>query len=124
MLEGISLDIARFLVSKARSGKRTTYKQVGEAIGWGNPKGRGLGSHLDKILHHCNDSQLPPLTTILVPTGKKHPAPDAMRYITAVFGSMDIDQAQRAVFNYDWSSVSELASSSLLSPTSSDIWLT
>lgn len=46
MLEGTSLDIARFLASKARAGERTTYKQAAAAIAWGNPNGRGLGNYL------------------------------------------------------------------------------
>jgi hypothetical protein len=124
MLEGTSSDIARFLASKAQSGKRTTYKEVAEAIGWGNPKGRGLGNHLEKILRHCNDNQLPPLTTILVPTGQRRPAPDAMSYITAVLGNIDIDQAQREVFEFNWSTVPELSSDVRSSPLAGDVWLT
>jgi hypothetical protein len=124
MLEGVSSDVARFLASKAQSGKRTTYKEVAEAIGWGNPKGRGLGNHLEKILHHCKDHGLPPLTTILVPTGERYPGPDAMQYITAALGKIDLDQAQKSVFAFDWGTNPEFSAPSPTTLPGRDFWLT
>jgi hypothetical protein len=46
-MEALQFEIARFLVEKAKRGTRATYQQVGEAVGWNHPTGRGLGHNLE-----------------------------------------------------------------------------
>lgn len=106
----LQFKIARFLALKASQRLRTTYQQVGEAVGWKHPTGRGLGNNLEVILRELHERGLPPLTTILVKKGERYPAPDAMAYVHAVLGSVDIENAQTSVFEFDWNSVPELRS--------------
>lgn len=123
-MDGFQLEIARFLVGKAMRKSRVTYQQVGEAVGWGHQYGRGLGSHLEVILHDLADQGLPPLTTILVKKGKRHPADDAMAYIKSALGDIDIEAAQQQAFAFDWTTVPDLAPRSNALPGDRDVWLT
>lgn len=61
----------------------------------------------DLQVHELADRGLPPLTTILVKKGERHPAEDAMTYIRGVLGAIDIEAAQQEVFAFDWTSVSD-----------------
>ena len=78
MMDSMQTEIARFLAEKAIRQTRATYQQVGDAVGWNHPTGRGLGKNLEVVLHALHDRGLPPLTTILAKRGERHPAPDAM----------------------------------------------
>lgn len=124
MMDTLQFEIARFLAEKAMRRTRATYQQVGEAIGWNHPTGRGLGNNLEVILHYLHDHGLPPLTTILVKKGERHPADDAMAYIRGALGDIDIEAAQQQVFDFDWSNVPELAPDSNRLPNGRDVWLT
>jgi hypothetical protein len=124
MIGDWALAIARVLASKANKKSRVTYKQVGQDIGWGHPEGRGLGNHLYELLHYCKDNGLPPLTTILVKKGEKLPASDSMKYIVQALGNIDIEQAQRDVFAFDWSKVPEFAAPKVELPLGKAVWLT
>lgn len=123
-MDALQFEIARFLSGKALQKRRTTYQQVGEAVGWNHPTGRGLGGNLEVILHYLADRGLPPLTTILVKKGKRHPADDAMAYIRGALGAIDIETAQQDVFAFDWTSVPELTPSSDALPDGRQAWLT
>lgn len=101
-MNDLQLKIARFLAFKASRGLRTTYQQVGEAVDWHHPTGRGLGNNLEIILRELHARNLPPLTTILVKKGERHPPDDAMAYVHRVLGNIDIEQAQMSVFDFDW----------------------
>jgi hypothetical protein len=123
-MDALQFEIARFLARKALQKRRTTYQQVGEAVGWNHPTGRGLGGNLEVILHYLADRELPPLTTILVKRGKRHPAEDAMAYIRGALGAIDIETAQQDVFAFDWTSVPELAPAADELPDGRQAWLT
>lgn len=123
-MDTLQFEIARFLAGKALRRRRTTYQQVGEAVGWNHPTGRGLGGNLEVILHYLAGRGLPPLTTILVKKGKRHPADDAMAYIRGALGAIDIETAQQEVFAFDWTSVPEFALSADVLPDSRQAWLT
>ncbi len=123
-MDSLQLEIARFIVAKALRKSRVTYQQVGEAIGWNHPHGRGLGKNLETILLHLHDRGLPPLTTILVKKGERYPAEDAMTYIRGVLGQIDIEQAQQQVFSFDWLRVPELMPDKDTLPNSRNAWLT
>jgi len=123
-MNSFQYEIARFLASKALQGRRTTYQQVGEAVGWSHPTGRGLGSNLEIILRYLANEGLPPLTTILVRKGERYPADDAMAYIRNVLGEIDIEAAQQSVFAFDWSSVPELRPDTGYLPDAREVWLT
>ena len=123
-MDAFQLEIARFLAAKAAKKSRATYQQVGEAVGWNHPNGRGLGGHLEVILHHLANQGLPPLTTILVKKGDRYPAEDAMAYIRGVLGSIDIETTQQQVFAFDWSAVPSLAPVRDTLPGGRDVWLT
>lgn len=101
---------------------RATYQRVGEAVAWNHPTGRGLGAHLEVILTELASEGLPPLTTILVKKGERYPAEDAMSYIRAVLGQIDIEATQQQVFDFDWTQVPRLSPDRL--PPDRDIWLT
>jgi hypothetical protein len=120
----LQLEIAHFLVGKAQRGRRTTYQEVGEAIGWPHPTGRGLGSNLDAIVRYMLDSGLPPLTAILVEKGEKHPPPNVIADVSRNYSYRDIDEAQESVFAFDWSRVPELRQVHDLIPTDRELWLT
>ncbi|MFG6598773.1 MULTISPECIES: hypothetical protein [unclassified Sulfitobacter] len=123
-MDSLQFEIARFLAQKARLRQRTTYQQVGEAVGWNHPNGRGLGAHLEVVLHYLSDNNLPPLTTILVREGERHPHEDAMAYIREVLGDIDVEQAQQEVFDFDWSRVPELLPEPTALPDGREVWLT
>jgi hypothetical protein len=123
-MDALQFEIARFLAGKAFRGTRATYQQVGEAVGWSHPTGRGLGRNLEVILLYLRDIGLPPLTTILVKKGERYPASDAMAYIRGALGDIDIDAAQKSAFDFDWSSVPELAPADKGLPDDREIWLT
>ncbi len=123
-MNALQFEIARFLAAKAFKGARVTYQQVGEAVGWSHPTGRGLGANLEVILHYLHAQGLPPLTTILVKKGERYPADDAMAYIRSALGEIDIEAAQTQVFDFDWAAVSELAPSLDRLPDGRDVWLT
>lgn len=123
-MDSLQTEIARFLAEKAMRQIRATYQQVGDAVGWNHPTGRGLGNNLEVILHDLHDRGLPPLTTILVKKGEKYPAPDAMAYIRGALGDIDIEKAQQEVFAFNWRSVPELAPTSDRLPGGRDVWLT
>lgn len=123
-MDALQFAIARFLAGKALQKRRTTYQQVGEAVGWNHPTGRGLGRNLEVILHELADRGLPPLTTILVKKGERHPAEDAMTYIRGVLGAIDIEAAQQEVFAFDWASVPEFAPTADTLPDGRQVWLT
>ena len=123
-MDALQFEIARFLAEKAVRGTRATYQQVGKAVGWSHPTGRGLGRNLEVILLYLRDNGLPPLTTILVRRGEKYPAADAMTYIRGALGNIDIDAAQKSAFDFDWSRVPELAPANKGLPANPDIWLT
>lgn len=123
-MDSLQTEIARFLAEKAMRQTRVTYQQVGEAVGWNHPTGRGLGKNLEVILHALHDRGLPPLTTILVKRGERHPAPDAMAYIRGALGNIDIEAAQREVFAFDWRSAADLAPHTDRIPRGRDLWLT
>jgi hypothetical protein len=107
ILKDTSLLIAHYLANRAGKKLRATYPMVAEEIGWSHPTGRGLTKYLYEILHHCKDHELPPLTTILVKKGTRYPPEDAMVYIRAALGDVDLEMAQREVFEFDWSDVFE-----------------
>jgi hypothetical protein len=123
-MDALQFEIARFLAAKALQKRRTTYQQVGEAVGWSHPTGRGLGRNLEAILHYLADRRLPPLTTILVKKGERHPAEDAMAYIRGALGAIDIEAAQQKVFAFDWTSAPELAPPANALPDGRQVWLT
>ncbi|WP_283176140.1 hypothetical protein [Gemmobacter sp. 24YEA27] len=123
-MDSLQFEIARFLASKAALGQRTTYQEVGEAVGWNHPNGRGLGAHLEVILLYLAEKKLPPLTTVLVRKGERHPHEDAMEYIRKVLGDIDIEAAQQGVFAFDWASVPELQSDPTKFPDGREVWLT
>ncbi|PKR89089.1 hypothetical protein CXZ10_11265 [Pleomorphomonas diazotrophica] len=123
-MDALQFEIARFLAAKALQKRRTTYQQVSEAVGWNHPTGRGLGPNLEVILHYLAERKLPPLTTILVKKGERYPAEDAMAYIRAALGPIDIETAQKDVFAFDWTSVPELAPASDALPDGRQVWLT
>ncbi|MGR9392120.1 hypothetical protein ACU8OL_03840 [Rhizobium leguminosarum] len=123
-MDALQFEIARFLAGKAMQKRRTTYQQVGEAVGWNHPTGRGLGPHLEVILHYLSDRGLPPLTTILVKKMRRHPAEDAMAYIRGALGNIDIEAAQQEVFSFDWSTIHELAPTTGALPGGRSVWLT
>lgn len=123
-MDSLQFEIAQFLASKAALGQRTTYQQVGEAVGWHHPNGRGLGAHLEVILHYLAEKQLPPLTTILVRKGERYPHEDAMAYIRNVLGDIDIEATQQEVFAFDWTRVPELQPDPTKLPDDREIWLT
>ncbi len=124
MIEGMALEIARFLVEKAGAGLRTTYEQVAKEIGWSHPTGRGLGKYLYEVMHHCEEQSLPPLTLIVVKKGTKLPSPEAVPHILAALGDINIEAKQKEVFAFDWTSIPELASPSVELPDGRGIWLT
>ena len=121
-MKQLQFEIARFLASKATLGKRTTYQEVADVVGWAHPTGRGLGTNLYAILHYLNDLKLPPLTTILVKKGQRYPDEDAMDYIRTVIGNVKFDEAQKAVFSYDWSNIPELRSVFDGLPGGREVW--
>lgn len=123
-MDALQFEIARFLAAKALHKRRTTYQQVGEAVGWNHPTGRGLGRNLEVILHYLAGRGLPPLTTILVKKGERHPAEDAMAYIRSALGAIDIEATQQQVFAFDWTSVPELAPTADTLPDGRQVWLT
>ncbi len=123
-MDSLQTEIARFLAEKAMRQTRATYQQVGDAVGWNHPTGRGLGTNLEIILHYLHNHGLPPLTTILVKKGEKYPASDAMAYIRGALGDIDIEAAQQLVFAFDWRSVPELAPTGDTLPDGRDLWLT
>lgn len=123
-MDALQFEVARFLAAKAAQKRRTTYQQVGEAVGWNHPTGRGLGRNLEVILHYLADRGLPPLTTILVKKGERYPAEDAMAYIRGALGDIDIEDAQQQVFAFDWTGVPELAPEKEILPAGRDVWLT
>lgn len=123
-MDALQFEIVRFLVTKAIKKSRVTYQQLGSAIGWKHPTGRGLGKNLEVILRYLQNEGLPPLTTILVKKGEKYPAPDAMAYISRVLGQVDIQAAQTSVFNFNWTSISQFAEARDSIPGARDIWLT
>lgn len=124
-MDSLQFEIARFLAHKAALRQRTTYQQVGEAVGWNHPNGRGLGAHLEVILHYLAEKNLPPLTTILVRKGERHPHEDAMAYIRDVLGDIDIEAVQQEVFDFDWNSVPELQPENTTGlPDGREVWLT
>ena len=123
-MDAFQFEIARFLAAKAAKNSRATYQQVGEAVGWNHPNGRGLGGHLEVILHYLADQGLPPLTTILVKKGNRYPAEDAMAYIRGVLGAIDIETTQRQVFAFDWSAVHGLVPDRETPPGDREVWLT
>jgi hypothetical protein len=123
-MDGFQLEIVQILAAKAARRSRATYQQVGEAVGWGHPDGRGLGAHLRIILHELADRGLPPLTAILVPKGERHPPAGAVALIRNVAGDIDIDTLQRQVFDFDWTSVPDLAPRRDTLPEGRDTWLT
>lgn len=123
-MDALKFDIARFLAQRALMKRRATYQHVGEAVGWGHPTGRGLGPHLEVLLHYLADRGLPPLTTILVKKGRRHPAEDAMTYIRGALGNIDIDAAQQEVFSFDWNTIPEFAPSGDVLPVNRGVWLT
>ncbi|MFC5386503.1 hypothetical protein ACFPLB_11045 [Aquamicrobium segne] len=123
-MDALQFAIARFLAGKALQKRRTTYQQVGEAVGWSHPTGRGLGRNLEVILHKLADRGLPPLTTILVKKGELYPADDAMAYIRGALGAINIEAAQREVFAFDWASVPEFAPTADTLPDERQLWLT
>ena len=123
-LDLLQLDIARFLVEKAKRRTRTTYQEVGEAIGWSHPTGRGLGRNLDVIVRYMLDNGCPPLTAILVERGEKHPPPNVIEQVAKHYTYRDIDEAQERVFAFDWSSVPELSAVVEQVPAGREVWLT
>ena len=70
------------------------------------------------------EKKLPPLTTILVRKGERHPHEDAMRYIRSVLGEIDVEAAQHTVFDFDWNCVPELQPDPTLLPNGREVWLT
>jgi len=123
-LDSLQFEITRFLAAKAALKQRTTYQQVGEAVGWNHPNGRGLGTHLEVILHYLAEKKLPPLTTVLVRKGERYPHEDAMEYIRNVLGNIDIESTQQEVFAFDWASVPELQPDPTKLPDGREVWLT
>lgn len=123
-MDGLQLEIARILAAKAARKSRATYQQIGEAVGWGHPDGRGLGPHLRIILNELADRGLPPLTAILVPKGERYPPAGAVALIRNMVGNVDIDTLQRQVFEFDWLSIPDLAPRRDTLPDGRDMWLT
>lgn len=107
-MQSLDYDIVSVLISKARERRRTTYEELGKAVGWGHPNGRGLGKHLYEIMCRCRDLKVPPITTIVVKKGEKAPAIDALEHMRSVLGAFQIEEAQERVFLYDWSKVEGL----------------
>lgn len=123
-MDSFQFEIAKFLASKALQGRRTTYQQLGEAVGWSHPTGRGLGPHLDVILQFLSSNNLPPLTAILVRKGQKHPPQGTVDYMVEKLGYESIDAAQDEVFSFDWNSVPELQPDPTNLPIGREVWLT
>jgi len=123
-MDSLKFEIVRFLASKATLKQRTTYQQVGEAVGWNHPNGRGLGTHLEVILTYLAERKLPPLTTVLVRKGERYPHEDAMEYIRNVLGDIDIEATQQEVFAFDWASVPEFQTDGTKLPDGREVWLT
>jgi hypothetical protein len=123
-LDPLQLEIARFLAGKAKRHTRATYQQVGEAVRWPHPTGRGLGRNLYAILHSMRDKGHPPLTAILVKKGEKHPPSNVIAEVRKNYTYRDIDEAQDSVFAFDWSSVAELGVDDGSIPTGREVWLT
>jgi hypothetical protein len=72
-------EIARFLAEKAMRQKRATYQQVGDAVGWNHPSGRGPSNNRETVLHALHDRGRPPLTTISFERGERHSRPEATK---------------------------------------------
>ncbi|WP_077968173.1 hypothetical protein [Ensifer adhaerens] len=123
-MDSFQFEIVNVIATKATRKQRVTYQQVGEAVGWGHPTGRGLGPHLEVVLRYLADRGLPPLTTIVVKKGHRHPAEDAMVYIRSALGDIDIESAQQEVFSFDWNAVPELAPTKDRLPDDRAVWLT
>ncbi|MEQ8710244.1 MAG: hypothetical protein RIC36_14730 [Rhodospirillales bacterium] len=124
MIQGVPLEIARYLTERAGKGARTTYEQVAKAIGWSHPTGRGLGNHLEELMAYCRDNSLPPLTLIVVKKTTSLPSPDAMPSIISALGEIDVPAEQEWVFDFDWSSVSEFSPPESTLPLGRPVWLT
>lgn len=123
-MNALEVQIARYLAAKAMQRSRVTYQMVGDWVGWGHPTGRGLGPHLEVILHELADRGLPALTLILVPKGKTRPDDDTMGHIRARLGDIDVAAEQERVFDFDWSVVPELATWPDELPVGRQVWLT
>lgn len=124
MLSQTALLVATALAEKAKEGLRTTYENVAEQIGWSHPTGRGLGSYLYEIMHFCKERRLPPLTLIVVKKGTKNPSPDAMPHVISALGEINIQEKQKEVFKFDWTTVSEFTVQAAQLPDGRKIWLT
>ncbi len=123
-MDAFQLEIARFVARQAALGRRTTYQEVGEAVGWSHPTGRGLGPHLAVILHEMHERDIPPLTSIVVKRGTVAPSGEGLSAIRAVIGDRGLAEVQQAVFDYDWTTVSDLRPPSASLPDGRRLWLT
>lgn len=107
-MDDTAVKIAGALAQRALDGKGvTTYQMLGRDIGWHHPTGRGLGRELEKVLSFCSDRQLPILTSIVCNTGTRTPSDDGLGHMRRYYGDFDLDEEQRKVFDFDWTSVPE-----------------
>lgn len=116
--------IAQFIARKAIARERTNYPEVANAVGWGNPKGQGLGRQLKPIVEYCHNSGLPKLTAIVAKTGKLHPSKDAIALIEEITGKFDITEAQESVLDFDWTIIPEFGLDLKQLLKERDVWLT
>jgi putative restriction endonuclease len=92
-IESRALQIWIILVGKAMSRQTLTYGQLADLIGF---KGAGVFSQfLDPIMQFCVQSNLPPLTVIVVDQDKGTPR-------DGLTASVDRDSDREKVFRVDW----------------------
>jgi hypothetical protein len=107
MISDREIEIGRFLTQKALEGRRTTYRELGQAIQWYHPTGRGLGKHLRELSHFTRERGYPCLSSILCVVGTSRPIDGAVEFIRQVYGPIDIGEEQNRVFNFDWRTAQE-----------------
>ena len=109
MISDREIEIGRFLALKAHDQRRTTYRELGQAIQWYHPTGRGLGKHLRELTYFTHARGLPCLSAILCVGGTRRPIEGALSFIQGVYGAVDIGEEQERVFRFAWNAVPELA---------------
>lgn len=119
-MNDLQIAIGRYLAMEAVANRRTTYQELGRAVNWSHPTGRGLGNHLYEVLKFTHENGLPCLTSIVCKGGTRSPGDDALEHIWNEYGNFDVEAEQRRVFEYDWTSVSEFTFEFLENPTIDD----
>lgn len=119
-----AVSIASFLTERAQRKILTTYPDVAQATGFGSKTGQGLGKYLWEIVDICVRNGLPLLTMIVVVKGTRNPKPKALEDAAIHMIGKTIDQVQREVFAFDWSTVSDFSSPEVELPLGKPVWLT